>query len=72
MIPADYDQLEECVAKSDLIFEACAENWSVKENTHRMISGVLKNLTIDSATSKVICSGTSGLSITSLAELYVV
>lgn len=70
MVPADYNQLEECVAKSDLIFEACAENWSVKENTHRMISGVLKNLPIDSATSKVICSGTSGLSITSLAELY--
>lgn len=70
MIPADYSQLEECVAKSDLIFEACAENWFVKENTHRMISDALKNLSIDSATSKVICSGTSGLSITSLAELY--
>lgn len=70
MIPADYSQLEECAAKSDLIFEACAENWSVKENTHRMISDALRNLPMDYVTSKIICSGTSGLSITRLAELY--
>lgn len=70
MISADYSQLEECVAKSDLIFEACAENWSVKKDTHQLISDALKSLPVGTAVDKVICSGTSGLSITSLAELY--
>jgi 3-hydroxyacyl-CoA dehydrogenase len=70
MIPADYGQLEECVNASDLIFEACAENWAVKESVHQMISDALRNLPVENAANKVICSGTSGLSITSLAELY--
>ncbi|WP_286152386.1 3-hydroxyacyl-CoA dehydrogenase family protein [Sporofaciens musculi] len=65
MIPKDYDQLEDCVTKSELIFEACAENWDVKEDIHRRISEVIKN-----SDRKVICSGTSGLSITKLAEIY--
>lgn len=70
MIPIDYSQLEECVTKSDLIFEACAEEWAVKENIHRMISEALNNLPSDKALNKVVCSGTSGLSITRLAEIY--
>ena len=51
MIPKDYDQLEDCVTKSELIFEACAENWDVKEDIHRRISEVIKN-----SDRKVICS----------------
>ena len=37
MEPRDYSQLEECVEKSDLIFEACAEDWEIKQNIHQMI-----------------------------------
>lgn len=70
MVPFDYSQLEECVVKSDLIFEACAEDWTIKENIHCMVSDVLNNVPLDKSLNKVICSGTSGLSITSLAELY--
>lgn len=66
MIPADYSQLEECVKKSDLIFETCAENWKVKESIHTQIAKTLGAVAKD----KVICSGTSGLSITKLAECY--
>lgn len=65
MIPKDYEQLEDCVKNSDLIFEACSENWEVKEDIHKRISSIIKK---DSR--KVICSGTSGLSITKLAEVY--
>ena len=70
MIPADYGQLEECVKKSDLIFEACAEEWVIKEKIHRMISESLNDLPLDIALNKAVCSGTSGLSITRLAEIY--
>lgn len=66
MIPADYGQLEECIQKSDLIFEACAEDWSVKKDVHSRISAALG----ENGADKIICSGTSGLSLTKLAELY--
>ncbi len=70
MISADYSELEECIAKSDLIFEACVEKWSVKEQIHRMISDALSDLPMEKSLNKIVCSGTSGLSITGLAELY--
>lgn len=66
MIPADYEKMEECIQKSDLIFEACAEDWSVKEDVHSRISVALE----ENGADKIICSGTSGLSLTKLAELY--
>lgn len=66
MVPSDYEHLEECVRASDLIFETCAEDWKVKENVHRRISNVLGTDAYD----KVFVSGTSGISITKLAELY--
>lgn len=68
MIPATYEQLENCINNSDLIFEACAEDWFIKESIHLQISNIL-NVTL-SAQSKIICSGTSGLSITKIANLY--
>ena len=43
MISADYSQLEECIKESDLIFEACAENWEIKQDIHSMIEKALKN-----------------------------
>ncbi len=69
MIPADFDELEECINNSELIFEACKEDWDVKIDIHTKISDVLRRTNKDDA-NKYICSGTSGLSITKLAELY--
>lgn len=70
MISADYSQLEECIKESDLIFEACAENWEIKQDIHSMIEKALKKLPKDIAKKKIVCSGTSGLSITKIAECY--
>lgn len=68
MIPADYDRLEECVNASDLVFEACKEDWNIKSDVHRKISEIVERK--KGKKLKFICSGTSGLSITKLAELY--
>ena len=67
MIAADYSMLKDCVEESDLIFEACAETWPVKEDVHGKIAAILKQC---GDNTKVVCSGTSGLSITKLAEIY--
>lgn len=65
--PKDYSQLEECINDSELIFEACAESWEVKKSIHERISEILSKV---SKIDKIICSGTSGLSITGLALSY--
>lgn len=67
MIPSDYDHLEECIKDSDLIFEACAEDFEIKKDIHQKIADEVKRC---GGENKVFCSGTSGLSITRLAELY--
>lgn len=61
LIAADFSMLEECVAESDLVFESAAENIDVKTDIARRVGKALK----DGAFS---CTGTSGLSITALAE----
>lgn len=66
MIPSDYAHLAECIKDSDLILEACAEKWEIKKKIHEMIVEALD----DTAKGKVFCSGTSGLSITKLSEIY--
>ena len=63
LIPADFRMLEECVRKSDLIFESVAENIDIKKDIHGRVSRALQPNTI-------VCTGTSGLSITTLAECY--
>lgn len=68
MIACDYSQLEQCIEKSELVFEACAEEWKVKVDMHSKISEVLKK--INDGKDRIICTGTSGLSITKLSELY--
>ena len=68
MVPKDYGSLVECVSESDLVFEACAENWEVKSAVHRQIASALGGLA--DANPIAICSGTSGLSITDLAGVY--
>ena len=63
LIPADYSMLEECIKDSDLIFESAAEDLTVKLALTKEIARYIKEDTI-------CCSGTSGLSITTLAEVF--
>ena len=70
MFPKDYTQLSECAAQSELIFEACAEDVTVKRSVHEMVAETIHSLPVDSAVEKIVCSGTSGLSITELAKIY--
>jgi 3-hydroxyacyl-CoA dehydrogenase len=62
LIPADYSMLERCISESDLIFESCAEDFEVKKDITKLISQYAKEDTI-------LCSGTSGLSLTALSEI---
>lgn len=61
LIPADYSMLEECIRESDLVFESVAEDFEIKRNTTAKIVEYIDEKTI-------CCSGTSGLSLTKLAE----
>lgn len=61
LIPADYSMLNSCISKSDFVFESVAENIEIKLSVTKEIAKSLKADT-------VICSGTSGFSITSLSE----
>lgn len=70
MIPADYERLNKCIEESDLIFEACAENWEIKQKIHTAIVKALTNVNDKNIKDKIFCSGTSGLSITKLSEIY--
>lgn len=63
LIPADFTMLEQCVAESDLVFESSSEDIKVKKE---IATQVAKALSITA----VSCTGTSGLSITALAECY--
>lgn len=63
LIPSDYSMLADCVNKSDLVFESAAENLDIKVNLHTTIGQSLKK-------GAVACTGSSGLSITRLAECY--
>ena len=63
LIPTDYSMLEECVSKSDLVFESAAENLELKIYLHTKIGKALRKDAIAGI-------GSSGLSITRLAECY--
>ena len=63
LIPVDYSSLEECVKASDLVFESAAENLELKIDLHTKIGRSLKK-------GAMACTGSSGLSITRLAECY--
>ena len=63
LIAADYGMLEECVKNSDLVFESVAENLETKKSIAQKIAACAKPET-------VLATGTSGLSITTLAEIY--
>lgn len=63
LIPADFSMLDQCVAESDLVFESSAEDIVVKTDIAQRVAKSLKSNAIS-------CTGTSGLSITKLAECY--
>lgn len=63
LIPADYSMLEKCVAQSDLVFESTAEDLSVKTAVAKIIGQTLQQHAVS-------CTGTSGLSINTIASSY--
>lgn len=63
LIPADYTMLADCVKESDLVFESAAEDLDIKIELHTKIGKSLKK-------GAVACTGSSGLSISRLAECY--
>ncbi len=63
LFAADFSQLEDCISKSDLIFETVSEDIEIKKKIARAVAIKMKPNAIS-------CSGTSGLSITQLAEEY--
>ena len=63
LVPADFSILEKCVAESNLVFESTAENLKVKTDVAKIVA---ENLRADAFS----CTGTSGLSVTKLAECY--
>ena len=63
LVPADYSMLADCVMQSDLVFESAAENLELKISLHTQIGTSLRK-------GAVACTGSSGLSITRLAECY--
>lgn len=69
MIPADYSMLEQCIIESDVIFESLSEDFEIKIAMTKRIAEIAEN-NIEKCTQKVFCTGTSGLSITKLAEIF--
>lgn len=63
LIPADYSMLEQCVSESDLVFESTAEKLEVKLDVTKKIAASL-------SADAIACTGTSGLSITTLSECF--
>ena len=63
LVPADFSMLEDCVKESDLVFESLSEDMEVKTDLARKVGAVLKSHAVS-------CTGTSGLSITTIAECY--
>lgn len=63
LIPRTYEDLEECLAESDLIFESVKEDIEIKKDVYNRIIKYIKPNTI-------IGTGTSGLSINELSECF--
>lgn len=63
LISADFSMLEDCVGKSDLVFESVAENLEIKRSITQRVGAVQQETAVS-------CTGTSGLSITEIASCY--
>ena len=62
LYPADFSTIFDCIKMSDLVFDSVSEDMRIKSEVISMIAGMLPS-------NAYFCSGTSGLSITKLAEL---
>lgn len=63
LIPSDFSMLEKCVAESDLVFESSKEDIKVKTEIARLVGKALQPHAVS-------CTGSSGLSITEIANCY--
>lgn len=63
LAPADFSMLETCVAESDLVFESSKEDIEIKKGIAWRVGLALRPHAIS-------CTGTSGLSITDIANCY--
>ena len=63
LIPADFSTLEDCVRQSDLVFESSKEDLDVKSEIAKLVAKALQPHAVS-------CTGSSGLSITTIAECY--
>lgn len=63
LVPSTYQDLEKCISSSDWVFESVSEDFNTKKETHLLISKYRKPGTL-------VSTGTSGLSVESLAEIY--
>lgn len=63
LIPADFSMLEKCVSESDLVFESSKEDIEVKKEIAAKVANALRPYAVS-------CTGSSGLSITELANCY--
>ena len=63
LIPADFSMIEDCVKQSDLVFESCKEEINVKKDIAKRVGRTLPPHAVSG-------TGSSGLSITEIAECY--
>ena len=63
LIPVDFSMLERCVSESELIFESAAEDVAIKKQIAKRVGSAMQPYAIS-------CTGSSGLSITAIAECY--
>ena len=63
LMPADFSMLDKCVAESDLVFESSIEDISVKKEIAGQVAKALQSHAVS-------CTGSSGLSITEIANCY--
>ena len=61
LIPADFSMLDQCVKESDLVFESVVERIDIKKDVANKCIPYLKD-------GALLCTGTSGLSITEIAD----
>lgn len=61
LIPVDYSSLPQCIAESDLVFESVKEDFDTK-------SAIMREIGKHANQKTIIGGGTSGLSVTALAE----
>lgn len=63
LVPKTYDDFEECISSSDLVFESVAEDIGIKMDVYARIVSYLRN-------DAIIGTGTSGLSINELSDCF--